>query len=239
MGEILLVEGEDAESVHVVDVEPEPVAGDFLLGEFLVQPVEVREGPVAPAALVVAEGPERRERRRPDEPLHPHGDVPDRGAEDEIEFRRPARGADGKPFGQARRAVKSAGDGVLGLEKHEDRVRVVHEDPDPALSRFQEEVGDRCVHGIGEAFPIGLVVEIGPDVGVPEFRPLARPLEGRILLSQAIEAEGLGGLEIDDPLGPEGAERLVFQGRQDLFPVVADAETGSPGFRSNPVVRID
>ena len=68
VGEALGIEGEDAVAVHVVDVQVQRVARDAAGAELARDPAHLLRVRVAPARLVVAERPQRRERDPAREP---------------------------------------------------------------------------------------------------------------------------------------------------------------------------
>ena len=84
--ELLGVEAEDAVIFHVVDIEPDSVAGESVAIEIVVDGVDVLLAFVAPAALVVTESPSGRAGHFADEVLQFARDVSQGGAGDDEEI---------------------------------------------------------------------------------------------------------------------------------------------------------
>ena len=173
IGEAPAVPGERVVAVLVVDVEPEHVGGDALEPEGVGEVAHLRLRIVAVARLVVAERPQRRQRRAADqlgEALH---DVSRRGPVDEVVVQRAVHGSE-------REQVPVL---LAGVEPGAERV--VEEDAVRAPVPQHHEEGHRDVEGV-RVVGVRVRVRVPHRVGVAA--PIAPPLvQVARLLAQAVD----------------------------------------------------
>ena len=180
VGEALGIEGEAAVAVHVIDVQVNRVAGDALFTKRLRQGAHGAFRRIAPAALLVAQGPFRRQRHAP----HQRGVFPDdlgqgRPGEEKI-VHRPVLGA------EISQAV------VAGTEVKNGAVRVVEKNAVSAVFQRAEVKRVRLVQGIGA----GGVLR---RVGVAHHRFGAAAIQVAGFFAEAVKAfAGLQGFETSD-----------------------------------------
>ena len=149
-----MIPGERVVSVLVVDVEPEHVGRDPALAEVLRDEADLRLRVVAVAALLVAEGPPRRQRHPAGQLRVARDDLLRRGAVDEVVVQLAPRGAEGEEI------LALAADVERGAE------RVVEEEAVGPPRPHHDEEGDRDVDGIG-------VLAVGVGVAVPHHVAVA------------------------------------------------------------------
>ena len=164
VGVALGVPGEDAVAVHVLDVEVEAVAGDVALAELARQPEDLLGAGVAPARLVVAERPQRRQRHAPGQLRVAGEHVARRGA-----------GEDVGDHVAARRLVADALRVGLG-EVDLDAVRVVEEDAVRPPVAQREHERDRRVEVVLRGAVAARRVDVPEHLPRPGLLEPARPL---------------------------------------------------------------
>ena len=125
--------GEDLEVLHVVDVQPQAVVGELVFGERRVQRVQVARAGIAPAALVVAQRPQRRQRRDAHQALQAPRDRGHAVARDHVERRHALVGAE--PEAGRRAEVVLAAEEPVRAGVHEHVARMVDQHADPAARR--------------------------------------------------------------------------------------------------------
>ncbi len=113
VGEGLGVDGEGTVPVLKIDVEPQGIGRDVVFAEAVGDFAQARLGRVAVAALLIAERPERRQRRRSGEPGVVLDDLLWFGAVDEVVVERAAFGAEGIGEALAAAEVEAGAPGVI------------------------------------------------------------------------------------------------------------------------------
>ena len=163
--------GEDFVSVHVVDIEPQAIGGEGVFGKTGIQCVQILGAGVTPAALVVAERPQRRQRRGAHQALQALRDGCHAVTGNHIKRRYALVRA--KPESRWRVLIVFAGEKPVGAGVHKHRAGVVDEDANPARAMAHQQIRHGCVLRVGLAVLDRVHGVVGPHVGIPELGALA------------------------------------------------------------------
>ncbi len=168
VGEARAIDGEGAVAVLVIDIEIDHVGGDVFIAEGLRDLADAGFRKIAVAGLLVAERPERRQRRSSGERGEGGEDALGFGAEEEIIVEFAAFGAEGVGV-------------VAGLaEVERGAPGVVHEDAVGAAVAHAVEEGNGFVERVGRFLPAVLV-------GVPQGKGAVAEVEGGLIAESEVE----------------------------------------------------
>ena len=165
--EIFAIDGERRVALLVVDVEIDHVGGNFLFAKEAHDFTGARFGIVAVAALLVAEAPERRQRRAADERGVFRDDFLRIGAGEEIVVQLAAFGAEGKIVGRFLAEIEAAAVGVV----EKKAVRGAFAEADEKRNGLVERIG-----GFAPA----------EGVGIPVCEGAVAAIHGAGLVAQAV-----------------------------------------------------
>ena len=179
------VGGEDLVVVHVVNIQPQAVIGEGVLCESHVQLGELLGARITPAALVVAERPQRRQRRGADQALQALSDSGGTVTRNHIKRGHAVVGP--HPESGWRVLVVFAKEEPVGAGVHKHRARVVHKNAHPARALAHQQVGNSRVLRVGGTVLNGVHGVVCPYIGVPKLGALAGLFHAGHLLTLAKE----------------------------------------------------
>src|SRR6267378_1665653 len=167
MGKAFTIDGEGSVALLEIDIEIDHIGRNFLCpqgrGDFADAGFRV----VAVTALLIAETPERRQRRAADEAGVLLDYLLGVGAGEKIVVDLATFGAEGKVIGRFLAEIKAAAVGVI--KKHT---------PGGAFVQAHEK-SDRLVHGVGGLTP-------SENVGVPHGESAIAPVHGNGLVAKTV-----------------------------------------------------